>query len=163
MELTRQQQRFNNPNVTNRFGSTITTFGADDQADITQTMSDEMNGLIDQQMAFVGKGPSQYKGGNNQGLQQMFNAFAGRTGASMPYELGQSIGSLLIKPQDEMGPTPPSENLEVPPMIARPGIPMARGGFHGGGGNYGAGGQAMPFNPMDGNMLRQFNQTFGRG
>lgn len=140
MQLTRQQQRFNNPNVTNQFGSTETTFGSDDQAQITQTMSPEMAALVQSQMDFVGQGPQQYQGGNNQGMQDMFNNFAQRLGTGgMSNDAGQALGALLTKPQMPEGNKPmPIEPVgpQVPPPEQRP---------PGGGGNMGP---PMPENPM---------------
>lgn len=57
--LARQQNRMNNPNQTNIFGTTQTTFGDDDQASIVQTLSEPMQGIINSQMDFVSQGPAQ--------------------------------------------------------------------------------------------------------
>ena len=69
--LARQQNRMNNPNVSNIFGSTTTTFGPDDQANIVQTLSPEMQGIINSQMDFVGQGPAQLGDYSNPFIQSM--------------------------------------------------------------------------------------------
>lgn len=83
LEMARQQNYMSNPNVSNIFGSTNTTFDANDQAQIVQELSPEMQGLIGQQMDFVGNGPAQMGEYSNpliQGLMQNTIGSLGRTG-----------------------------------------------------------------------------------
>lgn len=69
--LARQQNRMNNPNQSNIFGTTTTTFGDDDQADIVQTLSAPMERIINSQMDFVGQGPAQLGNFTNPFIQGM--------------------------------------------------------------------------------------------
>ena len=85
MRLIEQQQVMNNPNVSNMWGDTSTTFGADGQAQITQTLSPEMQAMIGQQMDYVSGGPNEFSlnpdnMGNNM-MQQFSDRFSERMGA----------------------------------------------------------------------------------
>ena len=124
-QLTRQQQRMNNPNVSNQFGSTSTTFGYDDQADITQQMSPDMQGLYGQMLENVQGGPSQFtpqSGGYNQQMMQRFNdRTANRSGFQAPqrqltppmqYSSPQPLGNQEQNPEiPPIGFSPPSQNF----------------------------------------------------
>lgn len=122
MELMRQQQRMNNPSVNNMFGSTSTEFGDDDVPTITQTMSPQMQALVQQQLDFAGQGASQYKGGNNQGLESMFNNFANRVGTGGMTSKPPSFAELLTKPDNA-----PIQPIEVGSLPSR-GAPPPTGG-----------------------------------
>lgn len=75
--LARQQNRMNNPNQTNIFGSTQTTFGPDDQASITQTLSEPMQNIINSQMDFVSQGPGQLGNFSNPFIEGLMQGAAG--------------------------------------------------------------------------------------
>lgn len=111
--LARQQNRMNNPNVSNIFGSTNTVFDANDQANITQTLSPEMQGLINSQMDFVGQGPAQMGDFSNPFLQGMMqntaNSLARTGGWGQSPDASQMGGFSGSAPQwNQNQPPPPS-------------------------------------------------------
>ncbi len=107
MALIEQQQVMNNPNVSNMFGDTQTTFGADGQAQITQTPSEAMRGLILQQQDFVGGGSPQLNLQRDQNADSMMNQFNSRAsermGAPPPMGLDQmaNLGQPRTPPQNK--------------------------------------------------------------
>ena len=118
----RQQNRMNNPNITNAFGSTTTTFGPDDQANIVQQLSPQMQGIIDSQMDFVGQGPAQLGDFNNPFLQSMMqgnaSGIARRGGYAQP-DASQMGGFSGFNPQFN------SEQQQLADALgANPGAPM---------------------------------------
>ena len=125
MELIRQQQIMNNPNVTNTFGSTQTTFGPDGQAQITQTPSEAMMGLINQQQDFVGGGPSQLNLQRDANSDSMMNSFQNRIAQRSGFEppMGLDQMSNLGQPTNlgmasDISKLPQMQQLQVgkPPM-----------------------------------------------
>ena len=135
LEMSRTQNRMSNPNISNIFGSTNTTFDGDDQANIV-TLSPEMQGLIGQQMQFVGNGPAQMGDYSNpliQGLMQNTIGSLGRTGgwgSNLP-DASQMGG--YSQPQQQNpnainmdGPLPPEMSQQMPeaPQMPNPELSM---------------------------------------
>lgn len=118
----RQQNRMNNPNVTNTFGSTTTTFGPDDQANIVQQLSPEMQGIIDSQMGFVSQGPAQLGNFSNPFMESMMqgnsNGIA-RRGGYAPGNASQMGGYSGFSPQ-----MPSEQQALADALGANPGAPM---------------------------------------
>lgn len=130
-QMARQQNRMNNPNVSNIFGTTTTEFGADDQADITQTLSPEMQAIIGSQMDFVSQGPSQlgqYQNPFLQGLMQGAGDNIARRWGVNPTAVGSFGGYNGSQPQFNAN-QPQEEVPTVPTGPVNPG-----GGGSGGGG-----------------------------
>lgn len=119
MDLIRLQQVMNNPNVTNRFGNTSTTFDANDQASILQTLSPEMEGLLNQQFEHVGRGANQFTPNqNNEGnrlMNQFSDSFSNRMGA--PPRPPQAMPKM---PADGFTPQPPPMAEQPPQGFAPP-------------------------------------------
>lgn len=110
-QATRQQQRMNNPNYSNAFGTTNTTFGADDQASIVQQMSPEMQGLYNQALESVQGGPNQYTPQSNSFNQQMMQNFnqnmANRSGFQAPQRQWSPTIQNKEPVENVLGMTPP--------------------------------------------------------
>jgi hypothetical protein len=92
-EQSRVDWQNNNPNYSNYYGSSTTTFDGD-QANVTQTYSEPVQGLVDQRMDFLSGGPQQYSPQGNDALSQMFTQSANnvnrRNGNQMkPMQQGQ--------------------------------------------------------------------------
>lgn len=109
----------NNPNQSNIFGSTTTTFDDNDQANIVQTLSPEMQGIIGSQMDFVSQGPAQLGQYNNPFLQGMMqqtgNALARTGGWGMSPDASQMGGFSGFNPQFNAQ-QPPPEQAQPAPM-----------------------------------------------
>ena len=139
LQMSRTQNRMSNPNISNIFGSTNTTFDANDQANIVQTLSPEMQGLIGQQMQFVGNGAAQMGDYSNpliQGLMQNTIGSLGRTGgwgSNLPdasqmggYSQPQQQNPNAIKMD---GALPPELSPQMPeaPQMPNPELSMGYG------------------------------------
>ena len=135
MRIMEAQQRWNNPNVSNMFGSTTTTFGPDGQPQIVQDPSDEMRGMIEQQQAFAQAGPAQLNLQQDQNAQNMMNQFNSRVGqrAGFAPPMGVEQMGNLGTPQFQRDPSaPPSLPSSKPPMTMRDndpnnGVPIGDG------------------------------------
>jgi len=123
-QMARQQQRMNNPNVSNIFGSTTTSFNDDDQSDIVQELSPEMRGIIESQMGFVGQGPAQMGQFSNPFLEQMMQGAANniqqRWGNDGSPDASNQGGYASIFPQFNQqqapAPQPPAPVGPTPPQ-----------------------------------------------
>lgn len=113
LEIARQQNYMSNPNMTNRFGSTQTTFDGNDQANIVQTLSPEMSNLVDMQMGFVGQGPAQMGQFSNpfieQQLQNTSDSLA-RTGGYANAGQSNQMGGFTQNPYQN----PNEINIDMP-------------------------------------------------
>lgn len=141
LEMSRTQNRMSNPNISNIFGSTNTTFDGDDQANIVQELSPEMQGLIGQQMDFVGNGPAQMGDYSNpliQGLMQNTIGSLGRTGgwgSNLPDASQMGGYSQAPQPMPKPsginldGPLPPEMSPQMPnaPQMPNPELSMGYG------------------------------------
>ena len=104
----RQQNRMNNPNQYNYFGSTETTFDDQDQATIRQTLSEPIQGIIDSQTDFVSQGPAQLGQFSNPFLQGMMQGTANsiaRRGGYTPPDANQMGGFNSSFPDFNQGPS----------------------------------------------------------
>ena len=138
MRLIEQQQRMNNPNVSNYFGNTTTTFGPDGQPQITQTPSEQLTGLLDMQGEFVGQGPSQLnlqRDPNSQAMMQQFQNRIGQRSGFAPPQMGvddmASLGGPNMKDPFERKPIdePTAQTKPMPMMDNSPdnGVPIGNG------------------------------------
>jgi hypothetical protein len=114
------QQRMNNPNVSNYFGSSQTTFAPDGQASVTQSFSPEMLPLVESMMSQLGQGAPQFQGRNdpyNTGMQSGFSQrLADRGGFQQPQRQPFS--------QEQSGPTGPTFGINQPePPPTQPTMP----------------------------------------
>ena len=124
MRLIEQQQRMNNPNVSNYFGNTQTTFGEDGQPNIVQTPSEQLTGLLDMQGEFVGQGAPQLnlqRDPNSQAMMQQFQNRIGQRSGFAPPQMGvddmASLGGANMKDPYQRKP------MEAPTAMTKP-MPM---------------------------------------
>jgi hypothetical protein len=142
MEIYRQQQIGNNPNVYNPYGSSETTFDSNGQPTIRQDFSPETQNLFNMQMDFLNAGAPEYMSKRDPYAQSMMESYgqraADRGGFDAPQSPIQNVG--LNQPPDSpsLGITPPSaEPPTAPPSIGLPpmpntGRPPTNGGSVGG-------------------------------
>lgn len=124
MRLLETQHRWNNPNVSNMFGDTVTTFGPDGQPQITQTPSETMQGLIEQQQDFVGQGAPQLnlqRDSYSDGMMNQFNSRAGQRAGFSPPPMGLDQMSNLGNIPRDMPTRQPQQGMQdlgggKPPM-----------------------------------------------
>ncbi len=168
-DIARQQNRMNNPNVSNYFGSTNTTFGPDDQADVTQTMSPELQGIVDSMTNFASQGPAQLGSFSNPFMEQMIQGVSNNIGRRGGFSPGstQGMGNSYDGSSPVFNPNP-MEQMNInnpPPQTMGPTPPSGVGGQDGGfrptqalGGalsRYGStGGQINPFGEVGGELAR---------
>ena len=117
--MARQQNRMNNPNQSNIFGSTTTTFGPDDQANIVQTLSPEMEAIIGSQMDFVSQGPAQMGEYSNPFYQSMMGSVANRIGERSGFQApsADNMGGFnSTMPQFNQGGQDPMQPDPMSPM-----------------------------------------------
>jgi len=138
MRLIEQQQRMNNPNISNYFGNTTTTFGPDGQPQITQTPSEQLTRLLDMQGDFVSQGPSQLnlqRDPNSQAMMQQFQNRIGQRSGFAPPPMGvddmASFGGPNMKDPFERKPIdePTAQTKPMPMMDNSPnnGTPIGDG------------------------------------
>lgn len=129
-DLTRQQQRMSNPNVSNQFGSTTTQFNDNDQASITQSMSPDMLGLYNQALTKVQGGANVYKpkgASYNTDMRDRYNQRSGnRSGFQMPQREIPQMGTpqgMGQPPELPQAPNPMIQPQSAPPQGLPPGLP----------------------------------------
>lgn len=142
LDQTRTEQRMQNPNFVNPFGSSNTVFGADDQATVTQQFSPDMQATYDRMNAYNSAPPTFQPTANpyNQQMQNRFeNNMANRSGFQMPE---RSIPPPMQNPLSQMQlPTTGGQGSQPnDPMQAIRDNPLGYSmGGEGGGGSGGAG------------------------
>lgn len=119
--LARQQNFMSNPNVSNRFGTTTTTFDENDQASISQQLSPELNNIVDQQFDFLSQGPAQLGNFNSPFISGMLqgtaNQIARRGGFGVPdaSQMGGFDGNMPTISQDAAAPMDlPGGSITIP-------------------------------------------------
>jgi hypothetical protein len=132
--LTQMQNRMSNPNMSNYFGSTTTTFDENDQPQINQQFSPEIQGLVDMSIASAQGGPNTFTpNANNYGnrmMGQFGDSFSNRMGAPPQAQYMQKPPADGFTPQAPPMSQPPQQ---VPPVgFAPPSLGGAMGGSGGG-------------------------------
>lgn len=116
LQLQRVQQRMDNPNISNWAGSTNTTFDANDQANIVQTLAPRIQGITDMMTTSVEGGPAVYEPNRNTYGRGMMNEFsnnlAERSGFQMPQNNIPTYGSFQG--------AQPADGITQPPNIDAP-------------------------------------------
>lgn len=74
------QLRGNNPNMSNPYGTSTTTFGPDGQPTITQQYSPLIQALFENQISTLSQGPAYHQGGRDPYYSGMLQNFGGRMG-----------------------------------------------------------------------------------
>ncbi len=119
----------NNPNFNNAYGSSTTTFDGN-QATVNQQFSPEMQGLFDQQTAFLGQGPQQLGSLDSPFFQgaigNAMGSVYGRTGQSMPEKPMQ--GGQAPNPALSFGYDPNNLPTVNPPAANEPSMMQQAGG-----------------------------------
>lgn len=126
-QFARQQQRMNNANVENFAGSTTTTFGPDDQATITQTLSPEMQGLMGGMMDMLGQGAPQLGNYSNPFIESLLQGAGQRLGNTGGFNVAP--GASASAPYSFSNPTV-TQGGELPtvgPQQANPGLSFGYG------------------------------------
>lgn len=127
-QFARQQNRMNNADVHNFAGSTTTTFGADDQPTITQTLSPEMQGLMDGMMGMLGQGAPQLGNYSNPFIESLLQSTGQRLGATGGFNVAP--GASASAPYSFSNPTL-MQNSELPtvqaPQQPNPGLSFGYG------------------------------------
>lgn len=118
--VARQQQRMNNANVENFAGSTTTTFGPDDQATITQTLSPEMQGLMGGMMDMLGQGAPQLGSYSNPFIESLLQGAGQRLGNTGGFNVAP--GASASAPYSFSNPTL-MQGGELPTVGPMPGQP----------------------------------------
>lgn len=129
-QLMYDQQRMNNPNISNYYGSSQTTFGPDGQANITQSYSPQMQQLAEMQTNMMLQGAPQYQRQANPYAQSMMNGFGQRIGerAGFPVASANAGGQSYTKPSISANETNPSYSDMTPsqPIVNNPSLPPER-------------------------------------
>jgi hypothetical protein len=124
MQLIQQQQRMNNGDYHNYFGSTTVEFDDEGRPTTTQTPSEQLTRLLDMQGDFASQGAPQLnlqRDPNSQAMMQQFQNRIGQRSGFAPPQMGvddmASLGGSNMKDPYERKP------MEAPTAMTKP-MPM---------------------------------------
>ena len=157
-DLHQQQVVGNNPNVYNPYGSSTTTFDHNGQPTITQEFSPELQGLQQQQLAYLQGGPQQVTPYRNSGLDSLFQGFQDRMNARNG---GNAQAQLSAPPQPQQSFTAPPQLISAQPTPQLPNPQQAQptqGSGYRGGGGHGMGNYDAEYQRQMHNLNRLFSE-----